>query len=116
MKTATWISALALGIVAHPTTARADGGMYVPPFKLQGKFQFHIRLEMGNANMNLAPWYLYYPADAARQAWPQMPYPNWPAQHAAPTGYPAPQGAPQRPPVQRVGYYYQAAPSYWYGH
>lgn len=116
MKTASWISALsaiALGVGALPGSARADGGMYVPPFKVSGTCKFQIRIQLGNANADLAPWYLYFPADAQQRAGPVLHYPNWPqAPAAAPAGY-APRYAPQ-PNLQRVGYY-PAAPSYWYG-
>jgi hypothetical protein len=110
MKTVSWISALsALVLGALPGTAAADGGMYVPPFKISGCCQFQIRIQLGNANADLAPWYLYFPADAQQQmAGPVLHYPNWPQAPAAPVRYAPQQG------LQRVGYY-PAAPSYWYG-
>jgi hypothetical protein len=105
-----------------PASARA---WECGPFKVNGGIKIYCNIQTGPAHMPLAPWYLYYPAEA--QNLPVGPagfYPNWaprPAPGAATP--PAPERVPapmqQPPPIQQTGYYTSGpqtlqAPAYWY--
>jgi hypothetical protein len=112
MKKTLWI-----GFVTLAFAAPADA-WHLPPYNIKGKCSIYLKVEVGNAALPLAPWYLYYPAEAQNQPiGPSLHYPNWPQPTAAAFGpmTPAPGGfpVPNIPPgVQRVNY---QAPAYWYG-
>ncbi len=98
------------------------------PVKVNGGINVYLKVNVGAANLPLAPWYLYYPAGAGNQPiGPGGYYPNWPQQPPAsgaafgfPSPYPpGPLPARAVPPIQRTGYYTgaqtnSAVPAYWY--
>ncbi len=82
----------------------------------------------------VGPWYQYFPYEAHFQSAAPIAYPYWPTQTLPPQDAAAYQYQPaqypfavppqagqmrqasyQSPFVQPVGYYYNQAPSYWYG-
>ncbi len=131
MKNLLWIGLLA---AAALVPARADAWDY-PPWRVKGGANVYLKVQVGNANLPLAPWYLYFPYDPCLTAVPPVAhYPNWQAPPnglpAAAYGYPQPmtplptgplpgQGAPpggiQRTGYQPVSYPAPQTPAYWYG-
>jgi hypothetical protein len=120
MKKLLCIGVFAAALLA-PTPARAGeiGGC-----KVDGGIKIYLNIQTPPATLPLAPWYLYYPAEAQSQpAGPAGYFPNW-APQPPPGGTftpPAPTPMPSAPPqpVQQTGYYTTTspspgAPSYWY--
>src|SRR5262249_50866796 len=112
-----------------PSKALAWGWGTCGPVKVQGGIKISLKVQCGAANLPLAPWYLYYPAEVQNQPiGPAGFYPNWPQQPPAsgaafgfPSPYPpGPLPAPAAvPPIQRTGYLAanpgnSAVPAYWY--
>jgi hypothetical protein len=106
------ISALSLPAQAH--------AWEYPPCKVDGGVRIYLKVQLGNAALPLAPWYLYFPAEAYQQPiGPAGYYPNWPPAPtpAAALAYPTPRppfSMSDGPPsaLQRTAY---QAPAYWYG-
>jgi hypothetical protein len=127
MKKLLCLGLLAAELLATPTRVQAWGCM--GPVKVSGGVKIDLKIQCGAANLPLAPWYLYYPAEARFQPiGPAGFYPNWPQQPLA--GGPAftppsptpPEPVPPPPaaqPIQRTGYHAtayrnSAVPAYWY--
>ena len=92
---------------------------------MNGGIKIYINIQTPPATLPLAPWYLYFPAEARNlPVGPAGYYPNWPAQ-LPPGGAVTPPAPPPMPPaqpqpIQQTGYYTigsqpAQAPSYWYG-
>ncbi len=119
-------SVLAL-VLYFPATASAwfPGGNV----KVDAGINAYFNVYCADKQPPLAPWYLYWPIEAANL--PRSPlgmsYPNWPSTWPPPGSQPPPVMPPAPPvktppgvvqmyqpqPVQPVGFYTQA-PSYWY--
>ncbi len=122
MRMALGTTVLVVSVLALPAPARAWG---LPDLKVSGTCRIQLRVQVGNTNVELAPWYLYYPAEAAAQPYGAAGhFPNWPAQPTATAfGYPPAPGfaRPGNTPLQRTGglqpvvYHPTGAPGYWYG-
>jgi hypothetical protein len=97
------------------------------PVKVNGGCNIYLKIQCGAATLPLAPWYLYYPAEAGNQPiGPAGFYPNWPQQPPAsgsafgfPSPYPQGPGPATAPPIQRTSYQAtsyrdSAVPAYWY--
>ena len=112
-------------VLALPTPARA---WECGPYKINSGVNIYFNIQTTPATLPLAPWYLYFPAEARNQPiGPTGFYPNWPQQPAPGVGglnLPAPQVIPPpapapTPPVQQTGYYTTGTqnaqvPAYWY--
>lgn len=118
-------------LLLAPGSALAWGNPLAIPVKVDAGINVRFNVYFDDQTPPLAPWYLYWPAEAQYQAYAPtgMNFPNWPAQwppagtnadaKAAPSAMPPPGpgmvSAPQLPQyaIQPTGY--SAAPSYWYG-
>ncbi len=118
MRRALWTTLLAVLLLALPTPAHA---WHVPDVQVNGTCRVYLRVQIGNANVPLAPWYLYFPAEA--QSLSHLgtgQFPNWQRPNQSAFAYPqplpgfAPPGARQAA-LQPVGYFAPPAPGYWYG-
>src|SRR5207244_4441696 len=128
-----YLALVSLPVLALPSAARADAPLQLPclpPFRVDAGVNAYFRLSYPGPQTPMPPWYTYFPYDAYFQTPPPTGYnfPNWapPPMTSSFAPHGAPQyGAPvfQAPPpnqvpshaVRPVGYYYQQAPSYWYG-
>jgi hypothetical protein len=124
---------LTLPLLAIP--ARADGcvSFNVPCYNIGFGFNVHCHGMCQTCGTQLGPWYNYFPYEAHFQSAAPIGYPYWPAQQTLPPAMAGMQAYPQQyqpvppsgaqvqapayqaPVYQQVGYYYQSAPSYWYG-
>ena len=132
MKKLLCLALLAAATCAFPTRASAwDYG----PYKVHGGIKIYCTIQTPSSMLPLAPWYLYYPAEARYlPVGPAGYYPNWrqPAPPNEPINPPIP--VPSAPPpapaamrplappqfIQQAGYSALSypggqAPSYWYG-
>jgi hypothetical protein len=96
--------------------------------KVNGGIKIYLNIQTPPATLPLAPWYLYFPAEAANQpVGPAGYYPNWAPQQPpggavtppAPPPMPPPMPPAQPQPIQQTGYYTISsqptqAPPYWY--
>src|SRR5262249_3169617 len=96
--------------------------------KVHGGVKIYLNIQTPPATLPLAPWYLYYPAEAQNQpVGPAGYFPNWAPQPPpggtftppAPEPVPPPVPPPPPQPVQQTGYFTTGpqspqAPSYWY--
>jgi hypothetical protein len=133
MKRLLFLALVSLPVLALPTTARADAPLQLPclpPFRVDAGVNAYFKLSYPGPQIPLPPWYTYFPYDAYFQTPPPTGYqfPNWApppmtssyVPHFGPSHAPSPfpgppPGAIQPTAVRPVGYYYQQAPSYWYG-
>ena len=88
MKKLLWIGLLAVAALAPDRAAAWD----YPPWKVRGGVNVYLKVQLGAANLPLAPWYTYFPADPRLVPSPQLsPYPPWPTQFppvSPPSDYP----------------------------
>ena len=131
MKKLLCIGLLAAALSA-PTAAQAAEYGHC---KVNGGIKIYINIQTPSATLPLAPWYLYFPAEAANQpVGPAGYYPNWappqtpdgavtppapPMPPAMPPPMPPPMPPAQPQPIQQMGYSTGSsqptqAPSYWY--
>ncbi|MCI0459233.1 MAG: hypothetical protein L0Z62_19955 [Gemmataceae bacterium] len=118
MRRALWTTLLAVLLLALPARAH---GWHVPQVQVNGTCRVYLRIHVGNANVPLAPWYLYFPAEA--QSLSHLgtgQFPNWRPQTHSAFAYPPPVPGFAPPGVrpaglQPVSYHAPAAPGYWYG-
>jgi hypothetical protein len=106
-------------------STRANAQCCFGPVKINGGVKVYLKIDVGGAAVPLAPWYLYFPAEAnLHNIGPQGHYPNWQAPPPAANGAfgfppPYPPGPqlmpPPRSPIQRTSYQVAPSPAYWYG-
>ncbi len=125
MKTPLRIGLLLISTLALSTQAHAWEN---PPCKVNAGFRVYFKVQVGNATLPLAPWYLYFPAEAYQQPiGPGGFYPNWQPRPAPAAAFAFPQqpfvpSTPDAPPagLQRTAYQHTGSaipqtPAYWYG-
>lgn len=116
MKKTLLLLVLALGLFGVPS--RAQAWFHVHPYRVDAGFKIWFNIQPLGPQVQLAPWYTYFPYEAHFQTpAPMGYYPQWPNAPAAGMYQPPqPQFAPHAPsPVRPASYYYSPAPSYWYG-
>lgn len=134
---------LVSALAAAPCRADGCPGGYCPincsgsfswtPFQVKAGFKgyFYLNGAGGSVTYQAGPWYTYWPLEAHFQVPAPTHYPYWPAPmsssifpqgqvppahaYAAPAVAQPPQPQAVQPTLYRqVGYFPQAAPSYWY--